>query len=479
MNEMNRPTETTRIDGVFVALLALAFVGLTVFVSYSIGRGSSLWQQVLIGLVGLVVVGLILRRPHWGLAFVIAFVGITELLPSSTIAQLTNYALGGATAVAFFLQRKWGVVKAPPLIFTRIHLFSILFLFWCLITNPSAAVGLTTDRNWIFTFVQLFLLQWLSSQILTTPEKHRVVMVVFIVAALFSTISAIQEALAGDSIYQLIRAGGLAGGSNTATRLFTIAIIFLYGLRSTVKNRAGSILVLLCIIVFGYGVVSTLSRTGIILLGITFVLLLIADTVGKAETQLRRQRPLMIVAAFLLIFILLPTQFLDDLWGRFTESADVTSELRYWLWKAGIEMFQDHPIQGVGIGRFSYELPVYGFYYLESQYLNLGAHNIYIDILAETGIVGSILYGGMLISSLLAYWRASRWSPPAQAAIARTWLIVLVVILLGGLTKQDQYDKLLWMSLGVGACFVVPTTKPTHPNKQLRFAGSPARQEVI
>jgi O-antigen ligase len=74
---------------------------------------------------------------------------------------------------------------------------------------------------------------------------------------------------------------------------------------------------------------------------------------------------------------------------------------------------------------------------------------MYIAVLSETGLVGLLLYISILGISLLNYWRASRQTNTVNAHLAYTWLVVLVVLLLGGITKHDHYDKLLWLVLGL------------------------------
>ena len=70
-------------------------------------------------------------------------------------------------------------------------------------------------------------------------------------------------------------------------------------------------------------------------------------------------------------------------------------EKRYWGWKAALQMFQDHPLTGVGIGRFNQEYVNYGTLYYSAwadDYVPMiSAHNTYLNYLAETGIPGTIL----------------------------------------------------------------------------------------
>lgn len=65
-------------------------------------------------------------------------------------------------------------------------------------------------------------------------------------------------------------------------------------------------------------------------------------------------------------------------------------------WQAAWEMFQDHPWLGVGIGQY---VPTYPDYAIPPWNDPLGhAHNIYLNVLAELGVIGATLYGVMVLS---------------------------------------------------------------------------------
>ena len=70
----------------------------------------------------------------------------------------------------------------------------------------------------------------------------------------------------------------------------------------------------------------------------------------------------------------------------------------------GLKMFKKNPILGNGIGCFENEIfGVQSFYY-ETKY----AHNHYIQVLTETGIIGLLLFAGLLVSSAAAVLLARR-----------------------------------------------------------------------
>ncbi len=69
-------------------------------------------------------------------------------------------------------------------------------------------------------------------------------------------------------------------------------------------------------------------------------------------------------------------------------------------WRAGLLMFASEPWLGVGIGNYSAN---YGQYALPYWYDPLGhAHNVFINFLAETGILG--------LGTFLSFWLALAWT---------------------------------------------------------------------
>ena len=69
----------------------------------------------------------------------------------------------------------------------------------------------------------------------------------------------------------------------------------------------------------------------------------------------------------------------------------IKSEKRFILWEAGIRMFLDNPLFGVGFGGFRDVRRSYGIH-------GSMAHNSYIDILSETGIIGFLFASFMIYS---------------------------------------------------------------------------------
>lgn len=90
-------------------------------------------------------------------------------------------------------------------------------------------------------------------------------------------------------------------------------------------------------------------------------------------------------------------------------------------WQAAREMARNHFWLGVGIGNYE---PVYGAYALLNWPYPLGhAHNIYLNIFAETGLIGLLAYLGLWISIIWQTWHLTR--------ARENWIRFIAIGLLG------------------------------------------------
>ena len=70
----------------------------------------------------------------------------------------------------------------------------------------------------------------------------------------------------------------------------------------------------------------------------------------------------------------------------------------------GMKLFQRSPIVGLGMGAFENGIVSVQSFYYETKY----AHNHYIESLVETGVVGLILFVGVLVTALIAVIKSCR-----------------------------------------------------------------------
>jgi len=85
-------------------------------------------------------------------------------------------------------------------------------------------------------------------------------------------------------------------------------------------------------------------------------------------------------------------------------------------WQAGAAMFSDHPWLGVGIGNYAVAYPAYAPPHF---YDPLGhAHNIYLNFLAETGVLGGTAFVALWLAAFWLAWRTARSTAGNDAALA-------------------------------------------------------------
>ena len=104
-------------------------------------------------------------------------------------------------------------------------------------------------------------------------------------------------------------------------------------------------------------------------------------------------------------------------------------------WQAGQHMFDDHPWLGVGIGNYG---TFYGDYAPPHWYLPLGhAHNIFINFLAEIGVVG--------FAAFLFFWLGVAWQAGRAITSADGYTSALGIGILGAwayLSVHGLFDNL-------------------------------------
>jgi O-antigen ligase len=394
---------------------------------------------------------LVLRRPVWGVVLTIISLTLIEVIYRSSYTQYYLLIVGGLTVVSYFLHntspRKFQQRSEQVGIRSSIYIWAFLFIFWSFVTYPQAILFLG-DRIWLLTLTQLMLLTWLAGKLFDTPEKHRLLMVAIVLATSLSAIIALQEAYIGNTFGASARASGLAGSANTTVRLFIYAIVLLSFLMRSVKTRFFQLAGIFGLVILVSGVVATVSRSG-------FLLLLVASAMifwGELTKKIRASMLITFMAISIIAILFVP----DSYWTFMVQDAPVsvmegtdTIGLRYRLWQIAWQMWLDHPFAGVGIGQFQSVSPFYGAPPHRGIGIYLGVHSMYFALLAENGIVGLAFYAGLMISAITQLIRISRCQHSEWSDLARTWLNILLLVLIGGITKTDHYDKFPWLIPGL------------------------------
>ena len=396
---------------------------------------------------------LIFRQPYWGVILTMISLPLTEIIYQSQFMQYYLIAVGGITVIRYLMQtfhlKRFQGSRLSTTNRYAVYIWAFFFVFWTFGTNPQAALFLG-DRIWLLTLVQLFILTWLAGELFDTVNKQKLLMGAYVLATSVSAIVALQETYISDSFGTSIRATGLAGGANTTVRLFIYALLMLAFLLRSSQKGSRKFFGILGVVLLATGVVATVSRSGFLMLGIAFALIFWDDLTKRLHVS----TVLVFIAMFFVAVFWIPDSYwqfmLRDAPNEIAAGTD-TIGFRYQLWQAAWRIWQNYPVAGVGIGQYQSIAPYYG---APIRYIEIGAHSIYFALLAENGIVGLALYFGMVLIAVKYFVMAIKNGNGEWKGLAQTWLFILLLVLVGGITKHDQYDKFPWLIVGMSVAIL-------------------------
>jgi O-antigen ligase len=144
---------------------------------------------------------------------------------------------------------------------------------------------------------------------------------------------------------------------------------------------------------------------------------------------------------------------------------------RLLVWREGVEIFRDNPISGVGLMRFGDEirtrLP-------ESR--AMGAHSGYMQVLGETGLLGIVPYGLLLVYVSYVFVRSVR----EESSDQHLWRVVFLAAFIGMAVNTAfgsyHFDRYFWIPIAFAgmlelrerqrrqtkADFSAPESAPVH-----------------
>ena len=130
------------------------------------------------------------------------------------------------------------------------------------------------------------------------------------------------------------------------------------------------------------------------------------------------------------------------------------------IWQVGWRMVEAHPIHGVGLGSFQTSSIHYvlqpGTLERSDQVIDTPkvAHNIFLQVLAEEGIIGLALFLAVLAFPIGCALRAARnfsWLGDfPMEVMSRALVVALMGILAADFFASEQFQKLLWILLAMG-----------------------------
>ena len=177
---------------------------------------------------------------------------------------------------------------------------------------------------------------------------------------------------------------------------------------------------------------------------------------GLVLWRLRPRQAALLPVGVLLVLVLLPGAYRERALSAF-DPAHPTNRDRQRLWRAGVEIWRDHPWTGVGLGDLK---PVYERYARDGAGRAHGhLHSNWIQILASMGSLGIVAFLSLQILLARLLWRASTAAADAEqhALTVGAWAAFWGFHVMG-LFEWNWGDVEIAIALYfmLGACSAVP-----------------------
>ena len=382
---------------------------------------------------------------------VFMIVAFAERIPAVGASDLTLVkALGGLLAVSWLAAvatRRAGdrqIFSAHPVMMAM----AVLLLAWMILS-----VGWAEDPTVARGDVLRYALNLALLPIVYSAVRRREHVAAVLGTYVGGVVLVALYAIATRGAEETGRISGVAGTANELASLLVTALVLAVGL--LLALRQAPVLRGLCmaaaVICLG-ALFLTLSRSGLVALGAA---LAAAVFVGG-----RRRVGIGLLALVIGVCVL----------GYFTLGASEQARERVTtigggtgrtdLWTVALRMADDDPVRGVGVGNFQTASVHYLLRpgaILRDEFIvdkPQVAHNVYLQVLAELGVPGLVLFLGVVGSGLLAAWRAAglfaRRDDPFLETCARALVLALIALLVADMFASDQLNKGLWLLIGLG-----------------------------
>jgi O-antigen ligase len=200
-----------------------------------------------------------------------------------------------------------------------------------------------------------------------------------------------------------------------------------------------------------FGIVATASRGGLVALAATTLVAVVIS--GRWRRQIAAAAGVGAVLAAGWFLLLAPASSVSHI------TSDQTP--RTTLWTVAGRAIEANPVVGVGNDNFSLAASHYlvrpGVTTRADQIVVVQdvAHSIYLEVWADSGIVGLALFLLLVVAPLRTAWRAvkvlEQAGRRADEILVRALIVAIVAILAAGFFISDEYSKQLFLLLGL-AC---------------------------
>lgn len=373
---------------------------------------------------------------------------------ANVITRLTGMVALGLGLLAALISgrvRRWHVF----------HVAAFLFVIWAGCGLLIIHIEEVPKKFW--TFVQLFLVLWMIWELARSARRQLGLLTAYVFGAYVAALGTIMVYRSEAGLLRRYAAGG--GDANDLAMTLALALPMAWYLGMTYRQP------LLRWACRGYLVVGlvaiglTGSRGG--MLASMVALLIVPLTMTKLTPGRFAAGIVLLGISGALAVAYVPETIVQRLATTGTEVQELDLGGRFRIWVAGVNAFARKPVIGYGTDGFQAAVRPWG--------AGQVAHNSYLSVLVEQGMVGFLLYATMFVAVFLAVLDL----PPLERRFALVLLATLGIAMLP-LTWEDR--KSVWFILAAllglsraqvpGAGGAVPQPRPRPPAPIIRPRGA-------
>lgn len=455
-------------NDLFYILLSIAVAAVGVVAVNNLHTQLGLYS--LLSLIGIMIVFAIIIKPSLGANILVLaiFTNVSDLLTKQGYAGITQPLV---IIVALALLIRYLYAGEKPVSHFKTFRIEFFLLFYFVVAAASVIVADNQDRALasVFDLAKDIVIVYCILFALRQPShwKQTTWLIIIITTVLagfaayqfitnnyqqtFMDLAAVTMARV-DGVNLTARAGGPVNAPNVwAQILVAVSMLLIFRILQAKQPLARLIMVVMLGVIL-YAVLNTYSRAAIVVLVIDVIIIML---------MLKRHvNPFIAVAAlavFMVLYQFLPASYQN----RISTLSFVTTETgiyedssfrgRSSEMLTGLAMFAEHPILGVGTANYR---PNYQRYAqlvgLEFRAEERDAHSLYVQVLAETGVLGAIAFFGLIFALLSALNKACldiENSPRLQSWLP--WMnairMAIMSYLLTSFFLHNAYFRYFWI----------------------------------
>jgi O-antigen ligase len=314
----------------------------------------------------------------------------------------------------------------------RPSLLHVLFFFFILWNGISLLWTLDYGASLqeVVTYVQLFVLTLIIWDLYTSTKELNKGIQTFILGCYILIITTVINYTLGREI-KIYSGGRYAGVGNAGDMalVLSIGLPMAWHLAITEKNKNKNLELLNYMYIPCALFAILLTGTRMALIAVIPAIIFIVGTFHRVKPAVRFTSFFVIIGAMFWLEPLIPRTTLERLATTFSslEAGDLGGRVE--IWRQSIAYWFQNPIIGIGSGA------------LDSPFvLNTVAHNTFLSVLTEVGIIGLFIFFCILLVTLLSALRQRK-------DFAKLWITVLAVWAIGVFTLTWEYKKVTWLLL--------------------------------